>query len=152
MLKHGRIGLMRPEQFPKPFNIYGQDTESSIRGRERLKAPALKASVRCILSVATPEEKMMYSQTGVAVSHKIIQRGAPIAKEQDTFVWRKAAKKRAASVFRPSTTRESLTWIPPTIAKSVVIFNGIQHQHKRTGKESDFASAVRTAFKSVPSL
>ena len=92
MLKHGRIGLMRPEQFPKPFNIYGQDTESSIRGRERLKAPALKASVRCILSVATPEEKMMYSQTGVAVSHKIIQRGAPIAKEQDVFVLAKGGK------------------------------------------------------------
>ena len=83
---------MRPEQFPKPFNIYGQDTESSIRGRERLKAPALKASVRCILSVATPEEKMMYSQTGVAVSYKIIQRGAPIAKEQDTFVLAKGGK------------------------------------------------------------
>ena len=78
--------------FRKPFNIYGQDTESSIRGRERLKAPALKASVRCILSVATPEEKMMYSQTGVAVSHKIIQRGAPIAKEQDTFVLAKGGK------------------------------------------------------------
>ena len=98
MLKHGRIGLMRPEQFPKPFNIYGQDTESSIRGRERLKAPALKASVRCILSVATPEEKMMYRQTGVAVSHKIIQRGAPIAKEQDTFVLAKGGKE--ARCFR----------------------------------------------------
>lgn len=35
---------------------------------------------------------MMYSQTGVAVSHKIIQRGAPIAKEQDTFVLAKGGK------------------------------------------------------------
>lgn len=92
MLKHGRIGLMRPEQFPKPFNVYDQDTESSSRGRERLKVPVLKASVFCILSVATPDEKMMYSQTGVTVSHKIIQRGAPIAKEQDVFVLAKGGK------------------------------------------------------------
>lgn len=35
---------------------------------------------------------MMYNQTGVTVSHKIIQRGAPIAKEQDVFVLAKDGK------------------------------------------------------------
>lgn len=85
MLKHGRIGVMRPEQFPKPFNVYEQGTETSDRGRIKLKSATPKASTRCILSVAKPDEIERFSQIGVNVTHTIIQRGTPIAKEQDIF-------------------------------------------------------------------
>ncbi len=92
MLKHGRIGVMRPEQFPKPFNVYEQDTKTSERGRIKLEGATPKASTRCILSVAKPEEIERFSQIGVKVTHMIIQRGAPVAKEQDLFALVKNGK------------------------------------------------------------
>lgn len=93
MLKHGRIGVMRPEQFPKPFNVYEQGTETSNRGRVRHERATPKASTRCILSVAKPEEIERFSQIGVKVTHTIIQRGTPVAKEQDVFALAKNGKK-----------------------------------------------------------
>ena len=92
MLSHGRIGMMRPEQFPKPFNVYEQDSETSARGRTRLSEPEIKAEARCILSLARPEEQQRFAQIGVTVTHSIIQRGAPIAKEQDIFALLKNGK------------------------------------------------------------
>lgn len=92
MLKHGRTGIMRPEQFPKPFNLYAQDADTSQRGRIRKEPAQLKATARCILSVAKPEEAQRFNQTGVTVTHTIIQRGAPIAKEQDIFVLAKGGR------------------------------------------------------------
>lgn len=83
MLRHGRIGIMRPEQFPKPFNVYEQETSTSARGRMRLEEATPKSTIRCILSVAKPDEIERFSQLGVAVTHSIIQRGVPAAKEQN---------------------------------------------------------------------
>lgn len=76
---------MRPEQFPKPFNVYGQESETSERGRVHLESPQFKFSVRCILSVASPQEQERFDQMGVKVTHDIIQRGSPLAKEGDIF-------------------------------------------------------------------
>lgn len=86
MLKHGRIGIMRPEQFPKPFNVYSQESGTSERGRIHKESLQLKGTARCILSIAKPEEAQRFNQIGVTVTHTIIQRGTPIAKEQDIFV------------------------------------------------------------------
>lgn len=86
MLKHGRIGMMRPEQFPQPFNIYSQGTKTSSTGRERLQGAEPQTKALCILAIATPEERESYRQKSVTVTHTIIQRGAPIAKENDIFV------------------------------------------------------------------
>ena len=86
MLKHGRIGIMRPEQFSKPFNVYSQESDTSERGRIHKDSPQLNATARCILSIAKPEEAQRFNQIGVNVTHTIIQRGIPIAKEQDIFV------------------------------------------------------------------
>ena len=41
--------------------------------------------MRCILSVAKPEESERFNQMGVTVTHTIIQRGVPAAKEHDVF-------------------------------------------------------------------
>lgn len=92
MLKHGRIGMMRPEQFPKPFNVYAKETDTSERGRLRQGNPELKATVNCILSIAKPEEQQRFNQLGVQVTHTLIQRGSPIAKEQDIFVLAKGGR------------------------------------------------------------
>ena len=92
MLKHGRIGIMRPEQFPKPFNVYEKDTQTSERGRLHQGSPELKASVKCILSIAEPDEQQRFNQLGVKITHTIIQRGSPIAKEQDVFVLAKGGR------------------------------------------------------------
>lgn len=92
MLKHGRIGIMRPELFPKLFNVYSHESDTSERGRIHKESPQLKGTVRCILSIAKPEEVQRFNQIGVTVTHTIIQRGTPIAKEQDTFVLAKGGK------------------------------------------------------------
>ena len=86
-MKHGRIGMMRPEQFPQPFNVYSQSTTTSQYGRLRETAPTAKVlGLRCIISTAKPDEVQRFSQTGVVVTHTIIERGKPTAKEQDIFV------------------------------------------------------------------
>lgn len=92
MLKHGRIGIMRPEQFPKLFNVYEQETSTSARGRMRLDEATPKSTIRCILSVAKPDEIERFSQIGVAVTHSIIQRGLPEAKEQNILALSKNGK------------------------------------------------------------
>lgn len=85
MLKHGRIGMTRPEQFPKLFHVYSVDTSTSDSGRIRHGSREQYASVRCILSVTNPEESERFSQMGVTVTHSIIQRGDIIAREHDVF-------------------------------------------------------------------
>lgn len=93
MLKHGRIGMTRPEQFPKSFNVYEKDSEVSARGRVgKTSDPKLKGVLRCILSVAKPEERETFHQMGVNVTHDLIQRGGPIAKEQDILALVKRGK------------------------------------------------------------
>ena len=52
-MMHGRIGPMRPECFPKPFNVYSKKSSVSEIGRATKKGEMeLKCSLRCILSVA----------------------------------------------------------------------------------------------------
>ena len=85
-IKHGRIGMTRPESFPKLFDIYSYETETTDRGRNRLDTPVLKDNALCILSVAKPNEVERFKQLGVTVTHDIIQRGAAKAKENDIFV------------------------------------------------------------------
>ncbi len=89
MLKHGFIGPMRPEQFPKPFVIYGGSSATTTTGRIKQTDREVKGTVKCILSVAKPDEIERFSQIGVRVTHKIIQRGVPIAKEHDVFALKK---------------------------------------------------------------
>ncbi|MEF9973722.1 MAG: hypothetical protein RR893_07295 [Clostridia bacterium] len=86
MLKHGRIGMTRPEQFPKLFRVYTVENGTNERGRVRAKSPDFSRAVRCILSTAKPDEQERFNQMGVKVTHTIIQRGAPVAKENDLFV------------------------------------------------------------------
>ncbi len=85
MLKHGRIGMTRPENFPKPFNVYSVDAATSDIGRVQHSNRTLKGTLRCILSIAKPDEIERFSQIGVKVTHTIFQRGAPAAKEHDIF-------------------------------------------------------------------
>lgn len=92
MLKHGRIGITRPEQFPKLFHVYSVDTSTSDVGRIRHGDRESYTSLRCILSVAKPEETERFNQMGVTVTHSIIQRGDAAAKEHDIFALVKNGK------------------------------------------------------------
>ena len=83
MLQFGRIGMTRPESFPKKFNLYRQDTNSSDYGRVLRGTPRPIEELRCILSVAQPEEVERFKQMKVTVTHTIFHRGAPVAKEND---------------------------------------------------------------------
>lgn len=85
MMRFGAIGMRRPEDFPKLFNIYTQATTTSSRGREKNAVPQLSASRHCILSIAKPEEQERYSQLGVTVTHTIFHTGTPEAKQNDIF-------------------------------------------------------------------
>ena len=85
MLKHGRIGMTRPEQFPKTFNVYGVASTTSDSGRVRHGERELRGTLKCILSIAKPDEIERFNQISVKVTHKIIQRGSPTAKEHDIF-------------------------------------------------------------------
>lgn len=86
MQRFGRIGLTRPEHFPKPFRVYRRSESISESGRVTLSdSMEVIAELRCILSTAKPEERERFSQIGVTVTHSIIQRGHPAAKEQDVF-------------------------------------------------------------------
>ena len=99
MLKHGRIGITRPEQFPKLFHVYSVATDTSDVGRIRHGDRELYTSLRCILSIAKPEEAERFSQMGVTVTHTIFQRGAPAAKEHDIFALvKKGAETRVFEV------------------------------------------------------
>lgn len=89
-MKHGRIGLTRPESFPKLFNIYTKESIITGIGRVTKGEMLLKCTTRCILSVAKPEEMERFSQIGVTVTHSIIQRGIPLAKEHDIIALNKA--------------------------------------------------------------
>ena len=91
-MRFGRIGPTRPEQFPKDFNVYSQSTETSDRGRERLTAPVAKTTLRCILSVAKPEEIERFRQDEIEITHTILQRGKPEAKANDIFALVKGEK------------------------------------------------------------
>lgn len=85
-MRFGRIGMTRPEKFPKPFNVYRPETTTSEKGRLRqgqIIAPVL--SLRCILSDAKPDEVQTFQQLGVTITHSILQRGAPQAKVNDIF-------------------------------------------------------------------
>lgn len=85
-MRFGRIGMTRPEKFPKSFNVYRVESTTSAMGRQRqgqITSPIL--TLRCILSTAKPEEVQTYQQLGVTITHSILQRGAPAAKVGDIF-------------------------------------------------------------------
>lgn len=105
MLPFGRIGMTRPESFPKKFNLYSQDTDSSEIGRVRRGEPTLKAKLRCILSIANPVEVQRFNQMEVTVTHTIFHRGAAIAKENDIFKLVKGGKE--TRMFRVQAIRNS---------------------------------------------
>lgn len=86
MMQLGRIGMTRPESFPKLFYVFSQGTTtSSATGRLLKEAPTKKAELRCILSVAKPDEVERFRQNDVRITHTIFHRGAPQAKENDVF-------------------------------------------------------------------
>ena len=87
-MRFGAIGMKRPEDFLKTFRIYRAETETSSRGRERIRTPDLIGEERCILSEMKPEERLKFGQMGVTVTHTIFHQGAPAAKENDIFVLR----------------------------------------------------------------
>ena len=82
----GRTGPMRPEQLSRIFRIYTYESEPTARGREKQLGPMLKGEARCILATAKPNEAERYKQLAVTVTHAIIQRGGPRARENDVFV------------------------------------------------------------------
>jgi len=85
-MQFGRIGMKRPEDFPKLFYVYGQGTTtSSATGRIRMETPEKKAELRCTLSIAKPEEVERFKQNKVVVTHTIFHMGGPQAKENDVF-------------------------------------------------------------------
>ena len=82
----GRIGMKRPEDFPKLFYVYGQETTTSTAtGRIRTETPEKKAELHCTLSIAKPEEVERFKQNKVVVTHTIFHMGEPQAKENDVF-------------------------------------------------------------------
>ena len=85
MLKFGRLGMTRPECFPKLFNIYVHRNTNTETGRIQSGEPELAGTFKCILSLASPGEKERFSQIGVTVTHSILQRGSPVAKEMDVL-------------------------------------------------------------------
>lgn len=85
MMRQGRIGMTRPESFPKLFYVYSQGTSTSSAGRILQESPAKKAELRCTLSIAKPDEVERFRQDKVVVTHTIFHRGAPQAKENDVF-------------------------------------------------------------------
>lgn len=91
-MRFGCICLTRPESFPKVFNVYEKNGALNEIGRPTKGAETLKCSVRCILSIAKPDEAERFHQIGVNVTHTLIQRGSPIAKEQDVFALVKNGK------------------------------------------------------------
>lgn len=85
-MQFGRIGMERPEDFPKLFYVYGQETTTSTAtGRIRMETPEKKAELRCTLSIAKPEEVERFKQNKVVVTHTIFHMGEPQAKENDVF-------------------------------------------------------------------
>lgn len=85
-MKFGRLGMTRPESFPKLFFVYGQSSNTSTdTGRIRKDAPVKKAELHCILSIADPDEVERFKQNGITVTHTIFHRGAPEAAKNDVF-------------------------------------------------------------------
>lgn len=84
-MKFGRIGMKRPEDFPKLFFVYSQGTTTSDKGRVLKDTPEKKCELRCILSIADPDEVERFKQDKVVVTHTIFHRGAPQAKKDDVF-------------------------------------------------------------------
>lgn len=91
-MRFGVIGPTRPESFPKTFNVYEITTGQSKTGRVKKTGQAPKTQLSCILSIAKPEERERFHQIGVTVTHHILQRGEPQAKENDLFALVKGGK------------------------------------------------------------
>jgi len=100
MMQFGAIGMKRPEDFPKLFKIYRQETATTARGRERQQAPELIGQLHCILSIAKPDEQQRFNQMGVTVTHTIFHTGAKAAKENDIFALCKEEDGEATRFFR----------------------------------------------------
>lgn len=85
-MRIGAIGMMRPEQLPKEFAVYGAASETSEDGRELIKDGVEKARIKCVLSEATMDERELFSQLQKTVTHTLLQRGSPVANENDTLI------------------------------------------------------------------
>ena len=81
----GRVGMKRPEDFPKLFYIYSQEASKSAIGRPTKGTTTKKAEAYCILSVADPDEVERFSQDAIKVTHKIFHKGPPLAKQDDVL-------------------------------------------------------------------
>ena len=86
-MQFGRIGMTRPEKFPKKFNVYRYENTTTDAGRIRAGStvPVKKLELRCILSVADPDEVQRFSQMVGVVTHTIFHRGHAQAKKNDVF-------------------------------------------------------------------
>lgn len=85
-MSFGRIGITRPEDFPKQFNVYRLVTSTNATGRlVAAQKPELVGTIRGILSRASPIERNRYHQLGDDVSHKVIEWGSPTAEENDVL-------------------------------------------------------------------
>jgi hypothetical protein len=91
-LPFGRIGITRPETVPRTFHVYAAATETTDRGRDKKTAPALVCKFRGIMARASPEEQLQFSQLGTVVTHTIIQRGLPLAGENNMLMLIKNGK------------------------------------------------------------
>ncbi len=135
----GAIGMKRPEDFPKLFKVYRQETETSARGRERLKAPEKIGERRCILSEAKPEEQQRFSQMGVTVTHTIFHTGPQEFKENDIFVLYNEDTQEETRYFRVQATKDhgAMTIFTTYYCEERGDINGLDNQPEQSASESD---------------
>lgn len=103
-MRFGAIGVTRPENFPKLFNVYPTASSETSRGRITLAKGEKKATVECILSIAKPDEMERYQQMGVHVTHHLLQRGSPQAQQNDILAMVEGAAE--TRFFRVQTVRD----------------------------------------------
>ena len=85
-LPFGRLGITTPETVPRVFHVYTSDTDTTERGRDKATAPTFVCTFRGIMARASPQEQLQFNQLGTVVTHSVIQRGQPLAGENDALI------------------------------------------------------------------
>lgn len=80
-------GSFKPNKLWLEFKILENQTAATDRGRVLTsKSTEETRMIRAVLSQASPQEIEMYSQPQHPISHAIVHRGAPKAKEGDSLI------------------------------------------------------------------
>ena len=91
-LPFGRLGITTPETVPRTFHVYTADTDTTERGRNKATEPTFVCTFRGIMARASPEEQAQFNQLGAVVTHSVIQRGQPLAGENNTLILMRKGK------------------------------------------------------------